>query len=35
MPWLTVRENVRLALLDLAPAAQDTAIFELLRDVVA
>lgn len=33
MPWLTVRDNVRLALLDLAPAAQDTAIVELLRDV--
>ena len=33
MPWLTVRENVRLALLDLAPAAQDAAIVDLLRDV--
>ena len=26
-------ENVRLALLDLAPAAQETAIIDLLRDV--
>jgi sulfonate transport system ATP-binding protein len=33
MPWLTVRENVRLALLDLAPAAQDAVIADLLRDV--
>jgi sulfonate transport system ATP-binding protein len=33
MPWLTVRENVRLALLDLARAAQDTAIIDLLQDV--
>ena len=33
MPWLTVRENVRLALLKLAPAAQDAAIVPLLRDV--
>jgi sulfonate transport system ATP-binding protein len=33
MPWLTVRENVRLALLDLASAAQNAAIIDLLRDV--
>jgi sulfonate transport system ATP-binding protein len=33
MPWLTVRENVRLALLDLAPAAQDAAISALLLDM--
>jgi sulfonate transport system ATP-binding protein len=33
MPWLTVRENVRIALLDLAPAAQDALIADLLRDV--
>ena len=33
MPWLTARENVRLALLDLAPAAQDAVIAALLRDV--
>jgi sulfonate transport system ATP-binding protein len=33
MPWLTARENVRLALLKLAPAAQDAAIVHLLRDV--
>jgi sulfonate transport system ATP-binding protein len=33
MPWLTVRENVRLALLDLASAAQNAAIVDLLRDV--
>jgi sulfonate transport system ATP-binding protein len=33
MPWLTVRENVRLALLHLAPAAQDAATIDLLRDV--
>ncbi len=33
MPWLTVRENVRLALLKLAPAEQDAAIVRLLRDV--
>jgi sulfonate transport system ATP-binding protein len=33
MPWLTVRENVRLALLDLARSAQEAAISGLLRDV--
>jgi sulfonate transport system ATP-binding protein len=33
MPWLTARENVRIALLDLAPAAQDALIADLLRDV--
>jgi sulfonate transport system ATP-binding protein len=33
MPWLTARENVRLALLDLTPAAQDAAIDGLLRDL--
>jgi sulfonate transport system ATP-binding protein len=33
MPWLTVCENVRLALLDLAPAAQNAVIADLLRDV--
>ena len=33
MPWLTVRENVRIALLDLATAAQDALIADLLRDV--
>jgi len=33
MPWLTVRDNVRIALLDLAPAAQDALIADLLRDV--
>jgi sulfonate transport system ATP-binding protein len=33
MPWLTVRENVRLALLDLPPTAQDGVIGGLLRDV--
>jgi sulfonate transport system ATP-binding protein len=33
MPWLTVRENVRLALLDLPLAAQDSMIVDLLRDV--
>jgi sulfonate transport system ATP-binding protein len=33
MPWLTVRENVRLALLDLEVAAQDGVIADLLRDV--
>jgi sulfonate transport system ATP-binding protein len=33
MPWLTVRENVRLALLDLPRKAQDALIGELLQDV--
>jgi sulfonate transport system ATP-binding protein len=33
MPWLTARENVRLALLHLTSAAQDAAIVDLLRDV--
>jgi sulfonate transport system ATP-binding protein len=33
MPWLTVRKNVRLALLHLTSAAQDAAIVDLLRDV--
>lgn len=33
MPWLTVRENVRIALLDLTPAAQDALIADLLWDV--
>jgi sulfonate transport system ATP-binding protein len=33
MPWLTARENIRLALLDLAPSAQAAAIEELLRDM--
>lgn len=33
MPWLTVRENVRLALLDLPRTAQDAVIGDLLRDV--
>jgi sulfonate transport system ATP-binding protein len=33
MPWLTVRENVRLALLDLPPMAQDAVIANLLRDM--
>ena len=33
MPWLTVRKNVRLALLHLPAAAQDAAIVDLLRDV--
>jgi sulfonate transport system ATP-binding protein len=33
MPWLTVRENVRLALLHLASAAQNASIVDLLRDV--
>ncbi len=33
MPWLTVRENVRLALLDLPRTAQDARIGELLQDV--
>jgi sulfonate transport system ATP-binding protein len=33
MPWLTVRENVRLALLDLERSEQDALISGLLRDV--
>ena len=33
MPWLTARENIRLALLDLAPPAQAAAIDDLLRDM--
>jgi sulfonate transport system ATP-binding protein len=33
MPWLTVRENVRLALLDLPPTTQNAVIADLLRDV--
>jgi sulfonate transport system ATP-binding protein len=33
MPWLTARENIRLALLDLAPSAQAAAIDDLLRDM--
>jgi sulfonate transport system ATP-binding protein len=33
MPWLTARENIRLALLDLAPSAQAAAIEDLLRDM--
>src|SRR3546814_13560999 len=33
MPWLTVRENVRLALLDLPPAEQDARIGEAIEDV--
>src|SRR3546814_18794550 len=33
MPWLTVRENVRLALLDLPPAEQDARIAEAIEDV--
>jgi sulfonate transport system ATP-binding protein len=33
MPWLTVRENVRLALLDLPPTTQNSVIADLLRDV--
>jgi sulfonate transport system ATP-binding protein len=33
MPWLTARKNIRLALLDLAPAAQAAAIGDLLRDL--
>jgi len=33
MPWLTVRENVRLALLDLPRTAQDALIGDLLQDV--
>jgi sulfonate transport system ATP-binding protein len=33
MPWLTARENIRLALLDLAPSAQAAAIGDLLRDM--
>src|SRR3546814_17627141 len=32
MPWLTVRENVRLALLDLPPAEQDARIAEAIHD---
>jgi sulfonate transport system ATP-binding protein len=33
MPWLTARENVRLALLDLPPAKQNIVIADLLQDV--
>jgi sulfonate transport system ATP-binding protein len=33
MPWLTARENIRLALLDLSPSAQTAAIDNLLRDM--
>jgi sulfonate transport system ATP-binding protein len=33
MPWLTAQENIRLALLDLAPSAQAAAISDLLRDM--
>jgi ABC-type lipoprotein export system ATPase subunit len=33
MPWLTARENIRLALLDLAPTEQAAAIGNLLRDL--
>jgi sulfonate transport system ATP-binding protein len=33
MPWLTARENIRLALLDLSPSAQAVAIDDLLRDM--
>jgi sulfonate transport system ATP-binding protein len=33
MPWLTVRENVRLALLDLPPMRQAAVIADLLRDM--
>jgi sulfonate transport system ATP-binding protein len=33
MPWLTARENIRLALLDVAPSAQAAAIDDLLRDM--
>jgi sulfonate transport system ATP-binding protein len=33
MPWLTARENIRLALLDLSPSAQTAAIDDLLRDM--
>jgi sulfonate transport system ATP-binding protein len=33
MPWLTARENIRLALLDLTPSAQAVAIEDLLRDM--
>lgn len=33
MPWLTVRENVRLALLDLPKAEQDARIAEAIEDV--
>jgi sulfonate transport system ATP-binding protein len=33
MPWLTARENVRLALLHLTSAAQNAAIVDLLREV--
>jgi ABC-type nitrate/sulfonate/bicarbonate transport system ATPase subunit len=32
-PWLTAQENIRLALLDLAPSAQAAAIGDLLRDM--
>jgi sulfonate transport system ATP-binding protein len=33
MPWLTARENMRLALLDLPPAKQNAVIANLLQDV--
>jgi sulfonate transport system ATP-binding protein len=33
MPWLTARENIRLALLDVTPSAQAAAIDDLLRDM--
>jgi sulfonate transport system ATP-binding protein len=33
MPWLTVRENVRLALLDLPPAEQESRIHQAIEDV--
>ena len=33
MPWLTARENIRLALLDLSPSSQAAAIDDLLRDM--
>jgi sulfonate transport system ATP-binding protein len=33
MPWLTARENIRLALLDVAPSPQAAAIDDLLRDM--
>jgi sulfonate transport system ATP-binding protein len=33
MPWLSARENIRLALLDLAPSAQDAIIADLLRNM--
>jgi sulfonate transport system ATP-binding protein len=33
MPWLSARENIRLALLDLAPSAQAAVIEDLLRNM--